>query len=49
MNSLASLDNKEVREAANYHAKMALERSCLAMKVDQDLAAVGAITSKRDD
>lgn len=38
MSALESLGNPEMRRAAEYHARLALKRSSLAMNIDEDLA-----------
>lgn len=47
LHSLASVDDPKVREAANYHSELALERCRIALDVAEDLATVSATPPNR--
>jgi uncharacterized membrane protein len=40
LNSLASIGNADMRDAARYHGQLALKRAEIAMEVAEDLAMV---------
>lgn len=48
LHSLKSTDNQEVREAAEYHQQVALKRSQLAMKIEEDFAVVKQAAGELD-